>query len=839
MRPRELTLRGFRSYTDDTTFGFDGRSLVGIFGTTGSGKSSILDAVSFALYGKTPRIERDTKSLINQRRDSLHVSLTFEVDGTVWKAVRVLRRSGAAAHTLYRVDGDEDVEVADKARDMGEKIEEILGLDFEAFRRSVLLAQNQFAGFLEAAGGDRNKVLKGVFGFDRLDAMRDAVKSRLDRLGGRLQVLADRRETAESDRKELAEKREALVAAEERATTLEALRGSVGQVEEVLRTAELKATAAAGRIKGLDDLVSSIPDRDSTEDLFRAAIEADQTVAESTAALEAAEAAVALALGAVDMAVEGAGGREALEAATGQVARHGGAVAALQAESSRLADAREAAESAESALHGAKKSLADSEKAANSADSSAEKADADEITARDGLHAVHTADRAHSLRIELVAGRPCPVCDRVVATLPAAKPAAKVDAAEKRAQKAATTAAKARDARSGAHAALAQKGAALEAAMERLVQTKSSLVGAQESEAKARAVVEELAKAIARLLGEGDPEERLAAHRAAVAAAERAVSEARTQESAARKQADAARTVREAARAAVERLRTTLSRLAGRLDADIDVGESPAEVEEGLRSLRKHWLEAHESAVQAQTQAQNEVEAAREARAELLEGAGLAENDDMVEVTTEAAKEATALGTTVELLEKRLAEMEALAGEERQLVDTVSLLERLHVDLLPSGFLEYVLDERRQELADLAGEHLETLTAQRYRFSDDGEFNVVDLAAADAVRAPSSLSGGETFLASLALALALAEIVSREGGRLDAFFLDEGFGSLDPEHLDLAMRGIERLISAETDRLVVLVSHVPAMREWIEDLIVLDRDPLTGATRVVMDGATA
>jgi exonuclease SbcC len=99
------------------------------------------------------------------------------------------------------------------------------------------------------------------------------------------------------------------------------------------------------------------------------------------------------------------------------------------------------------------------------------------------------------------------------------------------------------------------------------------------------------------------------------------------------------------------------------------------------------------------------------------------------------------------------------------------------------------------------------------------------------------LSGGETFLASLALALALAEIVSREGGRLDAFFLDEGFGSLDAEHLDLAMRGIERLVATETDRLVVLVSHVPAMREWIEDLIVLDRDGVTGATRV-MDGAS-
>ena len=113
-----------------------------------------------------------------------------------------------------------------------------------------------------------------------------------------------------------------------------------------------------------------------------------------------------------------------------------------------------------------------------------------------------------------------------------------------------------------------------------------------------------------------------------------------------------------------------------------------------------------------------------------------------------------------------------------------------------------------------------------------------DLTAADGIRAPASLSGGETFLASLALALALAEIVAREGGRLDAFFLDEGFGSLDPEHLDLAMDGIERLITTGPDRLVVVVSHVPAVRERVEDLIVLDRDTATGDTLVV-SGASA
>jgi len=247
MRPRELTLRGFRSYADETTFDFGDRSLVGIVGPIGSGKSSILDAVAFALYGKTPRIASDTKSLINQRRDALGVSLTFEVDGALWRVVRSLRRKGASAHTLYTLEGDEFKEVADKERDVNAQVEAILGMDFEAFRRSVLLAQNQFAGFLEATATDRNKVLKGVFGFERLDAMRDAVKARIDRLGGRLQVLAERRASAEADRVLLVSRQVELIAAEERAATLAALRLSVNQAQDVIREAEgrLKAAAAA------------------------------------------------------------------------------------------------------------------------------------------------------------------------------------------------------------------------------------------------------------------------------------------------------------------------------------------------------------------------------------------------------------------------------------------------------------------------------------------------------------------------------------------------------------------------------------------------------------------
>ena len=111
----------------------------------------------------------------------------------------------------------------------------------------------------------------------------------------------------------------------------------------------------------------------------------------------------------------------------------------------------------------------------------------------------------------------------------------------------------------------------------------------------------------------------------------------------------------------------------------------------------------------------------------------------------------------------------------------------------------------------------------------------LDLEARAGQRA-DSLSGGETFLASLALALGLAEMVGRRGGRLDAFFLDEGFGTLDPEHLDLAMEGVESLVADRAQRLVVVVSHVSELRQRIEDLIVLDKDPLTGDSIVAHGG---
>jgi exonuclease SbcC len=223
---------------------------------------------------------------------------------------------------------------------------------------------------------------------------------------------------------------------------------------------------------------------------------------------------------------------------------------------------------------------------------------------------------------------------------------------------------------------------------------------------------------------------------------------------------------------------------------------------------------------------------ARVRRADLVEGAGLDPDADVRTAATEAAVAAGTIAERIAALEADLARLGDLEERQGALVASRDRHQRLVDDLRPAKFPRYVLDERRRVLADLGGELFEQLSGGRYRFTDDGSFGIVDLGAAERVRPADTLSGGETFLGSLALALALAETVAREGGRLDAFFLDEGFGSLDSEHLDLAMEGVERL-AAMGDRLVVVVSHVPALNERIEDLVVLDKDAITGDTRVV------
>ena len=227
MRPLELRLRNFRSFFGDGhTFDFRDRQLVGIVGPIGAGKSTILDAIAFALYGRTPRINRSTKSLIHQRADHAAVALRFEVDGQIWEAVRQLRARGQSQHALYLLEEDtpDPDTVSEKIvleADVNERIETMLGLDYDAFGRSVLLAQGQFAEFLNSRPVERDKVMKGVFGHERIDAMRDLAKVKAKDTNHEVEKLAIRLEQAEAALGRLTGRRQSLVELASRAEALD------------------------------------------------------------------------------------------------------------------------------------------------------------------------------------------------------------------------------------------------------------------------------------------------------------------------------------------------------------------------------------------------------------------------------------------------------------------------------------------------------------------------------------------------------------------------------------------------------------------------------------------
>lgn len=156
----------------------------------------------------------------------------------------------------------------------------------------------------------------------------------------------------------------------------------------------------------------------------------------------------------------------------------------------------------------------------------------------------------------------------------------------------------------------------------------------------------------------------------------------------------------------------------------------------------------------------------------------------------------------------------------------------------------FVLASWLEEIIRAANAHLTQLSSGRYQLEVDesieahGRQSGLGIAVFDSyngeLRKPQSLSGGETFLVSLALALGLAEVVSAQAGgiSLDTLFIDEGFGSLDSETLEVAMRSLDQL--RQSGRTIGVISHVEAMHQRIPAKLVVERNP-DGSSRLQVE----
>lgn len=895
MRPLELDLTAFRSY-DRATIDLRPLDLVVITGDTGAGKTSLLDAISFALFGKTPAPSTPAE-LLTLGREHGEVRLTFAARGEVW---RMTRRYGARApeprHLLERLadDGGATAETIAGPEAVASRLAQVIGMGFKAFTSAVLLAQGQFAAFLSAAPKDRDAILRELFGVRSLEGAREAAQAL--EAGARAAAALREADIARLPAHDAARRTAVARAAREAAARFAAasrLRPHAERMAEEAAAADGLRTRERSAREAADDL----PDDEAAAallariDAARAEIAGAEALcatrrrelADATGAREALRARHGG--GAADLAalreraeragrlVGGLPGRtEALaarrEALQGTRAERDRAAADLEAAVAddarlegrrRLAAAWRAGRDARARAIAAHTSAAAERAGAAERDAAAARA-LDDAAARVERARMH--DLAATVRAGLAAGDPCPVCGADFrghadegGTLREAEEA--LAAARRARELAASSLAVAAERERAAESGLEAGSRAAQDAAVALAEAGMSEADADADDADETARAEVRAAAIAasrnglgaldaalaseaaridadeaQLGRDRDEVEGVrtglgawAEHESAAEALGAAIEEAhdaeRATDAAARADAEAAGALSraEAALAALERgpvaaLRSAAARAAsrGRLDPpDDDAGAE--ELVAAARRLRASALEA--AAVHGRRAGEADARAATLRERLGREGAALGIGDaDQVGPAVRRLGEARgAARRALAELEDVAASARALAAEAAEAATRAQLHRQVALDLRANQFPRFLLARYRERLARAASEHLVELSDGMYRFAaaEPDPMAVVDRRRGERLRAASTLSGGERFLASLALALGLGDVAAESSGRLDCLFLDEGFSTLDADSLEQALVGVERLQG--DGRLIGVITHLPGVAE--------------------------
>ena len=321
---------------------------------------------------------------------------------------------------------------------------------------------------------------------------------------------------------------------------------------------------------------------------------------------------------------------------------------------------------------------------------------------------------------------------------------------------------------------------------------------------------------LAQLGGQPDLDAALSAARQAadalIAAADAADATARAAEDDGRARADAVQAAVEAGFADLDAVRRARRDTAWRTATDQAIREHEASARAVDELLADPDLDVPLDPPADLAGAQVAVEAARKA------------HDDAVAAYDRAQHKAEQLDDLAPQLTARLADLKPLASQATEARRLADLVAGLGANTLRMTLSSFVLAARLEEVAAAASERLLKMTSGRYSLvHTDARRGAgrsgLGLLACDSWtgvdRDTSTLSGGETFLASLALALGLADVVTAEAGgtRIEALFVDEGFGSLDEDTLEEVMTVLDGL--REGGRMVGIVSHVAELRQRI------------------------
>ncbi|MFJ6197026.1 AAA family ATPase [Micromonospora sp. NPDC092111] len=804
MRPMRLDMAGFTVFRDETTVDFTDADFFALVGPTGSGKSTVLDAICFALYGTVPRWG-GTRGLANALAPSAveaRVRLVFESAGDRYVATRVVRRDGRGTvktanaglqlmppgFDITKLDtglSPEDLGevVAGTPAEMERAVLEAVGLPYEQFTSCVVLPQGQFADFLHAKPATRQQILVNLLGLGVYEGVQKRATERAGQAEAKLEAV-DRMLAGLTGTDD-----ETLATATAQAERVGALSGAVAAALPEREQARAAARAATAALAALDaDLagLSGVRAPAGVAEVARAVTTARESVDEAARTVALAEEREEKLRG----ELAGAGDESALRLLLR-------AYADVDRLTDETATVRAALDAAQAEHDAAVVALGTAREAATRADAELDAA----FRAYDEAQAT---EQAMAVRAHLTDGGTCPVCEQRVPRvprLPAGSAVAEAKAAGKSARATSDTAKR----------LLQERDAAARDRERTLVHAR-----AQHDQLTAR-----LAELTGQLAGAATPE----AVRTALAEHARLRQALDDAAGTVRAGRDAARRARGTLDAAEERLRAAWRAFDTARDGLARFGPPAADRDDVAAAWTTLVEWAGEQARQRRadraglagsvTGAITAAEAVEERIGDLLAAAGLPPADDPARAVAVALERAEA-----EL--RRVTERRAQAGElreqraehERQARTARALAGHLRAN----NFERWLLAEALDLLVDGASRILRELSQGQYDLvHDKGEFFVVDHHDAGLRRGVRTLSGGETFQASLALALALSEQLagmSTTAASLESIVLDEGFGTLDAATLDTVAATLEGL-AARGDRMVGVVTHVPALAERI------------------------
>ena len=871
MRPIRLKMTAFGAYVKpvelDFVKGLGGGNFFLIHGATGSGKTTILDAICYALYGESSGGSRKSSMMRSEQAlpdDRTEVEFTFALRGKIYRIkrnpqyMRPKQRGDGLTEEKASAEIYEDGRRID-TRDVSEYVRELLQFDSEQFRQVVVLPQGAFQKFLLAKSDARQVLLNMLFNADFFKRVEDELKLKSSDAKKIFDGLTERKNHLLDDAKETSgaedfDETQLPALIKKFADERDALQVQLKALEAASLDAQKKYADGNNLFKLFKDLEAKTLELDAAQkslekisgELSAAKVELDKRTAEEplreTLKLKAAD----LSKKKIALGKFRAKQRELEEAiksaqkSAAEVERLAklkkacyDTMAGLKADVEKLQDAPAKKIAAEKILADAqaREKLLAEIKTLRGKISSAEKhsvaAAKVHETAEKKLADLRTAQSngsAARLATTLVDGKPCPVCGAIHHPKPATADASiPTDAQIKAAEANLRTLAEQKNSAEKNLAELKGKLAAQEKTLSEAAQV-MTVAKAQADFDKISADVQKLERW----------RERIKKGEVKTADTEKAFDEAQATD--------------KKISGAVENLRGAVDSMSKELDEKYRDNETLLDKEIAATNRQLDELNAAFLAAQDKFNQRNNlaaaqrstVAAAQKIKAEVaaqVEGKTLPDmpalkkaRDDTRAAERSAVEAKANLSTRLnrlkDLAEKISALKNDLLNAEKIAVMWKTLSDAASGKTSRISFQRYYLATMFKEVINEANNRLEKMSGGRYRFQNregviDGrvraaglELEIVDDYTGTA-RPVETLSGGESFLASLSLALGLAAVVQNNSGgvKLDTIFIDEGFGSLDTETLDFAMKTLLELQSG--GRLVGIISHVEELKNQV------------------------